>query len=153
MLFRSVVRRDPMAMLPFCGYNMGDYFQHWLDMDKKIEHKPLIFNVNWFRTDSQGHFIWPGFGDNFRVLEWILKRCNNEVEARETPIGYIPYAKDINLEGLDNFTEADVEGLLSIEKDVWAEEIAGTEAHYAKFDRLPAEMTRQLQALKTRFGL
>ena len=149
----GVVRRDPMAMLPFCGYNMGDYFQHWLDMDKKIEHKPLIFNVNWFRTDSQGHFIWPGFGDNFRVLEWILKRCNNEVEARETPIGYIPYAKDINLEGLDNFTEADVEGLLSIEKDVWAEEIAGTEAHYAKFDRLPAEMTHQLQALKTRFGL
>ena len=102
----GVVRRDPMAMLPFCGYNMGDYFQHWLDMGKKIAHPPKIFNVNWFRTDEQGHFIWPGYGDNFRVLEWILARCNDEVDARTTPIGYIPYAKDINLEGLDNFSES-----------------------------------------------
>ena len=99
------VRRDPMAMLPFCGYNMGDYFQHWLDMGKLIKNKPRIYNVNWFRLDEDGKFIWPGFGDNFRVLEWILKRCNNEVDARETPIGYVPYAKDINLEGLDLTTE------------------------------------------------
>ena len=147
----GVVRRDPMAMLPFCGYNMGDYFQHWLDMGKKISHQPKIFNVNWFRTDSQGHFIWPGFGDNFRVLEWILKRCNDQVEARNTPIGFIPYAKDISIDGLDNFTEADVEGLLSIEQDVWAEEIKGIEDHFAKFDRLPTEMTRQLTNLKARF--
>ena len=148
----GVVRRDPMAMLPFCGYNMGDYFQHWLDMGKKIAHQPKIFNVNWFRTDSAGHFIWPGYGDNFRVLEWILKRCNDQVDARTTPIGFIPYAKDINVEGLDNFSEADVEGLLSIDKDVWAEEIKGSEEHFAKFDRLPAEMRSQLNALKDRFA-
>ena len=120
-------------------------------MGKKIAHQPKIFNVNWFRTDSQGHFVWPGFGDNFRVLEWILKRCNDQVEARNTPIGFIPYAKDISIDGLDNFTEADVEGLLSIEQDVWAEEIKGIEDHFAKFDRLPTEMTRQLTNLKARF--
>jgi phosphoenolpyruvate carboxykinase (GTP) len=148
----GVVRRDPMAMLPFCGYNMGDYFQHWLDMGKKITHQPKIFNVNWFRTNSEGKFLWPGFGDNFRVLEWILKRCNDEVDARSTPIGYIPFAKDINLEGLDNFTEADVENLLSIDPQVWAEEIKGMDDHFAKFDRLPFEMTRQLNNLKARFA-
>ena len=148
----GVVRRDPMAMLPFCGYNMGDYFQHWLDMGKKIAHQPKIFNVNWFRTDSKGQFIWPGYGDNFRVIEWILNRCNDKVEARNTPIGYIPYAKDISLEGLDNFTEADVENLLTIEDDIWAEEIKGVEEHFAKFERLPAEMNRQLINLKNRFA-
>jgi phosphoenolpyruvate carboxykinase (GTP) len=149
----GVVRRDPMAMLPFCGYNMGDYFQHWLNMEGKISHLPKIFNVNWFRTNEQGKFIWPGYGDNFRVLEWILARCNNEVDARTTPIGYIPHARDINIEGLDNFQEADVDGLLSIEPSVWAEEIKGIEEHFAKFDRLPAEMNSQLSALKTRFNL
>ncbi|HBP38377.1 MAG TPA: phosphoenolpyruvate carboxykinase, partial [Clostridiales bacterium] len=148
----GVVRRDPMAMLPFCGYNMGDYFQHWLDMGQKIAHQPKIFNVNWFRTDSQGHFIWPGFGDNFRVLEWILKRCNDQVDARITPIGYIPYAKDINLSGLENFSESDVEGLLSIDKNVWADEIEGVEEHLARFDRLPEEMKKQLAELKARFA-
>jgi len=147
----GVVRRDPMAMLPFCGYNMGDYFAHWLEMGKKIPNPPKIFNVNWFRLNEAGEFIWPGYGDNFRVLEWILKRCNNQVDARKTPIGYIPYAKDINLEGLDNFTEKDIEGLLSIEKDVWEEEIAGMETHFAKFDRLPAKLSEQLSALKARF--
>ena len=147
----GVVRRDPMAMLPFCGYNMSDYFQHWLNMGKKIKHQPKIFNVNWFRTDDQGRFLWPGFGDNFRVLEWILKRCNDEVEAQNTPIGYLPYAKDINLEGLDNFSQADVEDLLSIEPELWAEEIKGIEEHFANFDRLPAEMLSQLNNLKARF--
>jgi len=149
----GVVRRDPMAMLPFCGYNMGDYFKHWLEMGEKIKDQPKIFNVNWFRTNEKGKFIWPGYGDNFRVLEWIIKRCENKVEARVTPIGYIPFAKDISVEGLDGFTEADVENLLSIEKDVWIDEIQGIEAHFAKFDRLPAEMTQQLNALKSRFGL
>ena len=94
----GVVRRDPMAMLPFCGYNMADYWQHWLDMGGKIAKQPKIFNVNWFRTDDDGHFIWPGFGDNLRVLEWIMKRCSDEVEADETPIGYEPKPEDINLD-------------------------------------------------------
>ena len=91
-----------MAMLPFCGYNMGDYFKHWLDMGEKLGDKaPKIFNVNWFRTDKNGKFIWPGFGDNLRVLEWIINRCDNKVSAIETPIGFLPDKKDINMEGLD----------------------------------------------------
>ncbi|MDD2214057.1 MAG: phosphoenolpyruvate carboxykinase (GTP) [Oscillospiraceae bacterium] len=145
----GVVRRDPMAMLPFCGYNMGDYFQHWLDMGKKINKQPLIFNVNWFQTDEQGKFLWPGFGDNFRVLEWIIKRCNNEVGAVKTAIGYVPKAEDINLDGLD-LTVADIRRLLRIDKAVWEEEIQGIEAHFAKFDRLPQELKAELAALKQR---
>ncbi len=148
----GVVRRDPMAMKPFIGYNAGDYFAHWIHMGTLIEKKPLIFNVNWFRTDDNGKFLWPGYGDNFRVLEWILKRCNGEVEAKTTPIGYIPFAKDIDLTDLEDFTVADVENLLTIEKDVWAEEIAGIEKHFADFDHLPEELHKQLQALKDRFA-
>ncbi|MBS5725217.1 MAG: phosphoenolpyruvate carboxykinase (GTP), partial [Clostridiales bacterium] len=97
----GVVRRDPMAMRPFAGYNMGDYFKHWLDMGKKIPNPPKIFHVNWFRTDDEGHFIWPGFGDNMRVLLWLLDRCTGAADAVETPIGYVPKAEDINIEGLD----------------------------------------------------
>jgi phosphoenolpyruvate carboxykinase (GTP) len=148
----GVVRRDPMAMKPFIGYNAGDYFAHWLHMGTLIKHKPLIFNVNWFRTDENGKFIWPGYGDNFRVLEWILKRCNNEVDAQKTPIGYIPYAKDIDLTGLDGFTAKDVDGLLSIEKKLWEEEIAGIVETFAGFDRLPEELNKQLADLKARFA-
>ena len=148
----GVVRRDPMAMLPFCGYNMGDYFQHWLDMEDKIKNLPKIFNVNWFRLDDNGKFIWPGFGDNFRVLQWILKRCNGEVDAVESPIGYLPHPEDICLDGLDDFTTEDVADLLSVDIDVWEEEIADIEEHYQKFDRLPQELTDQLAAMKERFA-
>ena len=148
----GVVRRDPMAMRPFVGYNMADYFAHWINMGKKITNKPQIFNVNWFRTDDEGHFIWPGFGDNLRVLEWILARCEGKVEAKETAIGYVPYAKDINIEGLD-ITEQTVEDLTSVDVDTWKEEANGIEEFYAQFgDRLPSELRDNLNDLKARLA-
>ncbi|NLZ55557.1 MAG: phosphoenolpyruvate carboxykinase (GTP) [Clostridiaceae bacterium] len=147
----GVVRRDPMAMLPFCGYNMGDYFSHWIDMGKKITNKPLIFNINWFRLDKNGDFIWPGFGDNFRILKWILDRCEGKVEAVETPIGYLPKPEDIDLTGMD-MTVDDVRELLSIDENIWREEVADIERHLARFDRLPDELNQELTSLKKRFG-
>ena len=145
----GVVRRDPMAMLPFCGYHMGDYFQHWLDMGEKLgENAPKIFNVNWFRTDDEGNFIWPGFGDNMRVLMWILDRCEGKADAVETAIGYEPKAEDINIEGLDIDLEV-VKGLLDVDKDLWKEDAAGIEEFYKKFgDRLPKELKAELETLK-----
>ena len=143
----GVVRRDPMAMLPFCGYHMADYWGHWLEMGKKIEKAPKIFNVNWFRTDDEGHFLWPGFGDNLRVLDWILKRCAGEIDAVETPIGYEPKPEDINIDGLD-MTAADVADLLTVDKDLWKEEVAGIREFYAKFgEKVPAELKAQLETL------
>ncbi len=148
----GVVRRDPMAMRPFVGYNMGDYFQHWLDMGHKIPNAPKIFHVNWFRTDDEGHFIWPGFGDNMRVLDWILQRCEDKVEARETAIGYVPYAKDINIEGLD-ITVDTIEGLLSVDKASWLEDVENIKAFYAQVgDRVPAIMYEELAALEARLN-
>ena len=144
----GVVRRDPMAMLPFCGYNMGDYWQHWLDMGQKIAHQPKIFNVNWFRTDDEGHFLWPGFGDNLRVLEWIMKRCFDEVGAVESPIGWLPRPEDIDLEdsGVDLAT---LQSLLSVDRDLWKEDVASVKEFYGKFgDKLPAELSRQLETLE-----
>ena len=149
----GVVRRDPMAMRPFVGYDMGDYFQHWLDMGKKIPNAPKIFHVNWFRTDDEGHFIWPGFGDNMRVLDWILARCEGKVDARETAIGYVPYAKDINIEGLDDITVDTVEGLLSVEKESWLEDVENIKAFYAQVgERVPATMYEELAALEARLA-
>ena len=149
----GVVRRDPMAMLPFCGYHMGDYFAHWLEMGEKLGDKaPKIFNVNWFRTDDEGHFIWPGFGDNMRVLMWILDRCDGKADAVETPIGYEPKPEDINIEGLDIDLET-VKGLLNVDVELWKEEAKGIEEFYAKFgDKLPQELRNQLNALKERLG-
>ena len=121
----GVVRRDPMAMRPFVGYNMGDYFAHWLEMGKKIPHAPKIFHVNWFRTDDEGHFIWPGFGDNMRVLLWILDRVAGKVDAKETAIGYVPNADDINIEGLD-LSKDTLKGLLEVD----------VEAGYRKYQRI-----------------
>ena len=155
----GVVRRDPMAMLPFCGYNMGDYFQHWLDMGKLLGDKaPKIFHVNWFRTDAEGHFIWPGFGDNMRVLMWILARCEGTVDAVKTPIGYEPNPEDINIEGLEGITLDTIKDLLSVDVASWEEDIyrpgTGIEAFYAKFgDKLPAEMKKQLFNLKVRLAV
>lgn len=148
----GVVRRDPMAMLPFCGYHMGDYFQHWIDMGKKIKVQPKIFNVNWFRTDSEGHFIWPGFGDNMRVLDWILKRCEETVDADETAIGYVPKPEDINLEGC-GVDEETLKGLLNVDTETWKKEAEGIREFYKKFgDRLPKELEAELSALESRLN-
>ncbi len=145
----GVVRRDPMAMLPFCGYHMADYFQHWLDMGEKLGDKaPKIFNVNWFRTDDEGHFIWPGFGDNMRVLMWILGRCDGEADAVETAIGYEPKPEDIDLEGLD-ITEETLAGLLSVDKKLWKTEAEGIREFYQKFgEKLPKELMAELEKLE-----
>ena len=146
----GVVRRDPMAMLPFCGYHMGDYFKHWIEMGEKLGDKaPKIFNVNWFRLDDEGHFIWPGFGDNLRVLDWIIDRCEGKTDAVETPIGFVPKAEDINLEGLDDFSIDTLKGILSVDKEQWKKEAEGIEEFYTKFgDRLPTELREQLDILK-----
>ena len=149
----GVVRRDPMAMLPFCGYNMGDYWQHWIDIGKTLDadKAPKIFNVNWFRKDDEGNFMWPGFGDNLRVLEWIIKRCEGEVDAQETAIGYLPYAKDINIEGLEGeVTVESLESILDVDKDLWAAEADGIAEFYAKFgDKLPETLKAELETLKS----
>ncbi len=147
----GVVRRDPMAMLPFCGYNMADYWQHWIDIGKTLDPKkaPKIFNVNWFRKDDEGHFLWPGFGDNLRVLDWIIQRCDEEVDARKTAIGYIPYAKDINIEGIeDKVSPEQLESILDVDPALWKAEAEGIEEFYGKFDRLPKELADALQELK-----
>ena len=145
----GVVRRDPMAMLPFCGYHMGDYFQHWLDMGEKLGDKaPKIFNVNWFRTDDEGNFLWPGFGDNMRVLNWIIDRCEGKADAEETAIGYVPKPEDIDITDLD-IDRATLESILTVDKDIWTQEAAEIEEHYKKFgDKLPAELREQLDNLK-----
>ncbi len=150
----GVVRRDPMAMLPFCGYHMGDYFQHWLDMGKKLGDKaPKIFNVNWFRTDGEGHFIWPGFGENLRVLDWIIQRCEDSVDAVETPIGYEPKPEQINLDGLEDVTVETIAGLLDVDQKLWLEDVAAIKEFYAKFgDRLPKELSDELVALEKRLS-
>ena len=148
----GVVRRDPMAMRPFVGYDMGDYWAHWLNMGKTIKHPPKIFHVNWFRTDDEGHFIWPGFGDNMRVLMWILARCEGKVSAKETPIGYIPNAEDINIEGLD-IDLAIVEGLLSVDRDLWLEDCKAIHDFYNQVgDRVPDELYDELKALEDRLS-
>ena len=144
----GVVRHDPMAMLPFCGYNMGDYFQHWLNMGEKLGDKaPKIFNVNWFRTDDEGNFLWPGFGDNMRVLNWIIDRCDGKADADETEIGFIPKPEDIDLTDLDMDIEV-LKSILTVDKDAWTEYAADVEEYFKKFDRLPAELKAQLETLK-----
>jgi phosphoenolpyruvate carboxykinase (GTP) len=146
------VRRDPMAMLPFCGYNMADYFGHWLEMGKRLAHPPKIFHVNWFRTDEQGRFLWPGFGENLRVLDWIIRRCSGEAEAEETPIGYVPTPEALDMDGLDLPSEA-MRRLLEVSADDWIEELKGIKEFFSKFgDRLPPQMWEEYRALSRRLG-
>ena len=147
----GVVRRDPMAMRPFVGYNMGDYWRHWLDMGKIIPNPPKIFHVNWFRTDDEGNFIWPGFGDNLRVLDWILARCEDKVDANLTAIGYVPKPEDINIEGLDNVTLDTIKELVSVDKEAWIADIDNIKEFYDLVgDRVPAELREELAALEAR---
>ncbi len=153
----GVLRHDPMAMKPFTGYHMGDYFQHWIDMGKVVKNPPKIFNVNWFRTDKDGNFMWPGFGDNMRVLEWILKRCDGSVDADETAIGYVPKAEDIDLTDLDyeicegkKFGVKELKEILAVDKAKWAKEAEEIEGYYNGTikDRIPVELTECLETLK-----
>ena len=146
----GVVRRDPMAMLPFCGYNMCDYFAHWLKMGSRMSNQPKIFHVNWFRTDENGNFIWPGFGDNMRVLDWIIRRCENEVDAVETPIGYMPKAEDINIEGMEDFDMEKLQSVLSLDINAWKKEADEIGEFFKKFgDKLPEKLWKQLRILKS----
>lgn len=146
----GVVRRDPMAMLPFCGYNMADYFKHWLDMEKKLVYKPRIFSINWFRTDDKGRYLWPGFGQNIRVLKWVIDRVHSRVAAQETPIGLIPHIKDIDLKGLD-ISKEDMEELFRIDREGWKKEAQEIGEFFKKFgDRMPKEMWEELGAMKAK---
>ncbi len=146
------VRRDPMAMIPFCGYNMGDYFGHWLSMGKKLTHPPRIYNVNWFRQDANGKFLWPGYGENLRVLKWVIDRCFERVDAVKTPIGYVPKPGDIDIKGLDINAET-MKGLLSIDQAEWKGELGGLREFFEKFgDRLPEEIWEEFAALEKRLA-
>ena len=149
----GVLRHDPMAMMPFCGYHMGDYWAHWLEMGEKLGDKaPKIFNVNWFKQDENGHFIWPGFGDNMRVLDWIVKRCDGEIDAEETAIGYLPKKGDINVSGIeDEVTPEIMDKLLAVDKDLWTKEVSEMREFYKQFgDRLPKALAAELDMLESR---
>ncbi len=146
----GVVRRDPMAMKPFVGYNMADYFGHWIEMGEKMDadKAPKIFHVNWFRKDDEGNFLWPGFGDNMRVLLWILDRCEGKADAVESPIGLLPTTDDIDTTGL-SISKEQLADLLSVDKKVWMEDVENQEQYFAQFgDRLPKEIKEELETLK-----
>ncbi len=152
---KAGVRRDPFAMLPFCGYNMGDYFGHWVSIGENAPDKsklPLIFNVNWFRKSPEGKWLWPGYGDNIRVLGWIIDRVMGNVDAVETPIGFVPKKEDININGLDGQAEL-MDALLEVDKNLWLDECELIAEHQAQFgDSLPAELKKQYEDLKARLA-
>jgi phosphoenolpyruvate carboxykinase (GTP) len=144
----GVVRRDPMAMLPFCGYNMGDYFGHWLRVGQALSRPPAIFHVNWFRTDARGRFAWPGFGQNLRVLVWVIDRVRGKGGAMETPIGLVPTEAALDWEGL-GLTVAERQALLAVDRGEWAAEVPEIRAFFERFGRrLPPELGRSLSALE-----
>jgi len=151
----GTVRRDPFAMLPFCGYHMGDYFQHWINIGQKSspDKLPNIFYVNWFRKTADGKWLWPGYGENSRVLKWVFERCDGKDNAVETEIGYMPAKDAIDINGLSDITDADMDELLFVDKEGWIKEIESIDEHYAKFgSKLPKELTEQLDALKKRLN-
>ncbi|HET8646745.1 MAG TPA: phosphoenolpyruvate carboxykinase (GTP), partial [Vicinamibacteria bacterium] len=144
----GVVRRDPMAMLPFCGYNMADYFGHWLEVGRALPRPPAIFHVNWFRTGADGRFIWPGFGENLRVLLWMVDRVAGRADAVETPVGLVPTADALNLQDLP-LSRAEVERLLAVDREEWAAEVPEIRGFFERFGtHLPRELSRGLEALE-----
>jgi phosphoenolpyruvate carboxykinase (GTP) len=146
----GVVRRDPMAMKPFCGYNYGDYWTHWLRLGAGLKQPPRIFHVNWFRQDAAGNFLWPGYGDNLRVLAWMLRRCSGGVGAQDTAIGYLPAPSDLNLAGLD-IDAAAMGELTSVNAGAWQQEIAGFRRYLADFgERVPAALWTELDGVERR---
>ncbi|HZP42074.1 MAG TPA: phosphoenolpyruvate carboxykinase domain-containing protein, partial [Candidatus Binatia bacterium] len=148
----GVVRTDPMAMLPFCGYNMGDYFAHWLHMGTRVAKLPLVFRVNWFRQGADGRFLWPGFGDNLRVLRWAIARVYGEVGAAETPLGFVPHAKDLDTSGLD-LAPAVLEELLRVDRTGWLDAAGEQRKFLERFGtRMPGELLAQNDALVRRLG-
>ncbi|MGH7929120.1 MAG: phosphoenolpyruvate carboxykinase domain-containing protein, partial [Candidatus Binatia bacterium] len=146
----GVVRRDPMAMLPFCGYNMGDYWGHWLSMAKRASHPPKVFRVNWFRRNEQNKFIWPGFGENLRVLRWVIERSKGGGAAQETAIGYVPTAASLNGGGL-NVSQSDMDHLLSIDREGWKQNLKTQSEYFDTFgDHLPGGIKKEHEALGKR---
>jgi len=145
------VRRDPMAMLPFCGYNIGDYFAHWLDMRKLIKNPPRIFHVNWFRKDNDGQFMWPGFGENMRVLKWIADRCHGQGDANETPLGWVPSPESFDIKGMTGFTHDQFDKLQAINTEDWRREILQQDELFMKlYSHLPKELVFQRELLVSR---
>ena len=138
----GIVRRDPMAMKPFCGYNFADYWRHWLSFSEQSQNLPKIFHVNWFRKNDQG-FLWPGFGENLRVLNWIIQRCQNKIDAKETPIGYMPFIEDIDTSGLD-IADENLNALLAIDPDQWLTEMNAIREYFNQFgERLPKQLLNE----------
>jgi phosphoenolpyruvate carboxykinase (GTP) len=149
----GVVRRDPMAMLPFCGYNMADYFGHWLKMGAKSDEAPAIYHVNWFQTGPDGAFLWPGFGENLRVLRWILARVRGKADAVRSPIGFLPTRDSLDISGL-NLPESSLSRLLAVDREAWTRELAEMEAFFKKFGpRLPEELWQEHDRLAHRLKL
>jgi phosphoenolpyruvate carboxykinase (GTP) len=148
----GIVRRDPMAMKPFCGYNFGDYWSHWLSFDQRASHLPKVFHVNWFRQDRNGKFLWPGFGDNLRVLRWMIDRCSGQAGARETPIGWVPNAADLDLTGMNIKPEA-ISELLKVDPALWRAELEDIGGYLETFgERLPKRLLAEHRAQLDRLG-